>query len=568
MIKPRKILENLPQYEANSSDKTWRLKLDKNENVYGVSNVVLSSIKNMDFSEISKYPSSKKLIDKLSHHYNIKNEQLMLTNGFDEAIRLIISAYLDENKEIIAYEPIKSSILKYAQIQGSLAKEIKYSDFKNIENEISENTKIVFLEIPNSVTGRLVRASEIEFLIQSFQNVLFVMDCAYINFAQNTDFKDYLEIIERLDNVIIIKSFSSDFALAGLRLGFVASREEIINNLKKISTENNVDAIAIQCGYSTFSDEKYFEEIKKLNYEARELLYEGLIEKGFEAYKSEANFVLCDFNNYANYYYEKFRKNEVIVKKFPESSNFSSCLRITAAKKGGVKFLLELLNKKDILIFDPDCVIFDIQDSYNEAIMQTVRHFTDKEVISQEVTHLKNLGGYNHSYNIIKYLLENRNCNVGIDEIKDVFQSLYYAPRFLIDEEKLLIPKEIFEELSKKYDMVIYTDRTRQELNHLLEKFDINKYFYYTITSDREMEFSDILKQCPHKSVKYLCSNVQGIIMGNSANIETVGIIPLGSSENDAVNNFKHLGARYILKNVKYITEFLKRNEQNETALV
>ena len=567
MIKPREIIESLPLDEFDSSDKSWRLKLDKNENIYGASNVIISAMKNMDYAEISKYPGSKRLINKLSDKYNRKNEELFLTNGFDEAIRAIITAYLDENREILSYEPVNPLISKYAKLQNSIAKEIKYSNLKEIENEISDNTKIVFLETPNATTGELKRASEIEIVLEKFPNVLFVIDCAYINFAQNVTFEDYLDLIDKFDNAIIIKSFSFDYALAGLRLNLICSKEEIINNLKKVSS-NTLNTFAVEGALAAFSDEKFYEDVKNNNQKTRELLYAGLKDKGFKPYKSETNFILCDFGEYADFYYKKFKNNSVIVKKFPKSSDFASCLRITTATVGGIKFLLELLNQKDVLIFNPDCVIFDIQDSFNRAIAQTVKHFANKEISSQEITHLENLGGFNHSYDIIRYLLEKYGYETEISEIEKVFQNIYYAPGCLINEEKMFISKETLDELYAKYDMVLYSERTKRELEYSLKKFDIDKYFCYTITTDDKEDFSDILTNCPYTSIKFICSNIQGVILGNSKNIETIGIVPPDSNEGDIINNFKHLGAKNILKNVQYIVEFLDKNEQSESALV
>ena len=576
MIKAKEIIENLPQVNPEYNETKWRLKLDKNENIYSIPNYIISAIKNMDFDKISKYPNPDKLINKISNHYNIEYNNILLSNCTKEALRTVFDVYLEQDSEAIFYNN-EPNLNQYID----KIKPCYFGDIKETKNSINEKTKIFYISSPNKLTGELIRPSKIEELTKEFKDILFVIDCSYINFAQNISLFDFFDLAKENENVVIIKSFSHDFSLAGLGLCFVYSNKSIIDNLKKTAF-NNANSVALECGYSVLNNEHYFEEIKQQNIIAKELLYEGLKEKGFKPYESEANFILCNFSDYCDFYYQKLKNNGVIVRKFDKNSIFSTHLQITIPKTGGVKFILELLNKKDLLIFDMDGVVFDTSESYTNAIIQTFKHFSGFEVSKDEINKTKNLGGYNCDWNTTKHLLEEHEFYIDIEDIKTVFQDLFYNPElenkeFLINKEKLLISKETFETLSKKYDLVIFTGRLGFELDYSLKKFEINKFFNYKITADDLLEDElkpnpkgvfEILKHCPHKSVKYLGDSVDDIIAGNKANVCTIGVINKNADYSAMMNNFKHLCANYILKDINNLTQFLEENEQKEINLV
>ena len=576
MIKPKSTLNNVIPYQTDKIKHNWRLKLDSNENIYGTSPVVLSAIKNFPAEDISLYPTYGKLIDKLAQKYFVEPDNILLSNGCDEAINIILNAYLEKGDEILSYVPTFQMPHLYAKIIGAEVKTVEYEekfvfDQEKLKANINEKTKVVYVATPNNPTGELIKASIIELLIKDFPETLFIVDCTYINFAYNVTLQDYIDLTLKYDNIVVLKSFSKDFAMAGLRIGFSTANKEIIKNLKKIASPYNVNAIAIACAQAVLNDEKNFEEIKEQNASVREFLFNGLFEAGYKPYKSEANFLLCDFGAHCDFYFDKLRKNGIIVRNFPKNSPVSTCLRITIPTLGGAKYILELLNKKDVLIFNLDGVIFDVVDSYLKAISLTFKHFSSEEISLEEIIEAKNTGGLDCDWDAVKHLLKKRGLDIDISDIISVFQKYVCSSSdgngALINKSKLLISKETFEELSKKYDMVVFSGHLMDEIQYLLEKFEIDKFFYYFITSDdlpknflkpHSKGVFEILEHCPHLSVKYLGASIDDIIAGNGANIDTIGVIPPNVDNNVMVNNFRHLGAKYILNDINILTSFLK----------
>jgi len=580
MISPKKSIQDI-KINLEEDYQNWRLKLNLNENIYGANPLALNVLKNFDNEDLNIYPSQDRFIERLSQKYSLSNNCFLMVNDVDVAIDDVIRTYIDSEDELISYVPTNSFIEKFLKISGGIFRPINYIekfvfDKDYFAKNITEKTKIAYIATPNNPTGEIVRASVLKILIEEFQDVLFVLDCSYVNFAKNIVIEDYLDLVKEFDNVIILKSFSNDFGLAGLRVGFCVSSANIINELKKIKNIYSVPAPSLKCAAAVLADDKFIENVKEKNNEARELLIEILSENCYKPFESEANFVLCDFYNHCDFYYKKFKNNGIIVQKFDDDSDISTCLRITVPTVGGVKFIAELLKVKPLLIFDIDGTIFDVSESYILAIKETFKHFARKDISLKEIYDIKNQGGMNCNWVAIKHLLSKNGFDVDLIEIITVFQELLYNPQnTLLDNEKILISKEKFEELNKKYDLAIFSGRLKEEALYSLKRFEIDKYFNYYITSDdlpknmlkpHPKGVLKIIKHCPHKDIKLIGSSVDDIIAGNSANVTTIGVIDQNLDANLMLNKFKHVGAKYILNASIQIEEFLEKIENEKQA--
>lgn len=577
MIKAKNILEKLTPYKVDKYQEPFYLKLDSNENIYGASKAVLKAISKIEKNDISLYPCYGKLIDKISEKYNLDSDSILLTNGCDEALNIVISAYLDSDSEILSFSPTFSMPALYSIANGGVVKYIDYDsefifDTEKLQKNITPKTKIIYIATPNNPTGELANVDDIKKLVVNNPDILFIVDCTYINYADNIDFIDYLKLIG-YENIVVVKSFSKDFALAGLRLGFIAAKSNIIDNLKKISSPYNVNNIAQIAGIAALEDEKYFKKIKKLNSENRAILFEGLKNLGFKPYISQANFILCDFGEYCEFYYQKLKNNGILTRAFSTNSNLKNCLRITVPKKEDIKFILSLFEIKDLLVFDLDGVVFDVRESYRGAIKETFKHFSGCETTDSDIQQVKNLGNMNCDWDTTKYLLSKKGIDVDYKDIVKVFQSIFFEPdnkdkskKYLIDREKLIIEKSIFEKLSKKYDLVVFSGRLIKEARYSLKKFGLDKIFNYFITMDNldksqlkpsPWGLEQIKIHCPYKTIKYLGDSVDDIKAGVGANVDTIGVVPLGASYNIMKQEFEKLGAKYVIKDIRKIVKFL-----------
>ena len=552
MFETKDAIKSLKPY-IEEYETEWRLKLDKNENIYGASKYALSALRNFDSEEVPFYPVNCKHIDKFAEMFDLKKDTILFTNGIDSALNLIINTYLNWDDEFVSSSVTDDKSAIYAEAAGARTKFIDFieigNDIDKLREAIPKEAKICYISDPNNLTGSVIRISAISKLFKEFPNTLFVLNISYVNFAQNIDFRDYTDTTDNFSNVIIVKSFSNDYALASLGLSVIVSNRRNIRNLKILNPDYTLNPMSLNSLISALNDKKYFEQVKEENIEARELLYNGLIELGFNPYKSEANFILCDFGDYVKYYYNKLKNNGIIVKKFEDDSSASSCLRITVPKLGGVKFILNLLAKRDLIVFAFEDTLVDGLESYAQALVLTLEHFsefrTSFDVIKQE----KKFSDL-HYFEIIQKLLEKEDIEIPLEEISNVFKGIFYNPLYetekqLINKDKLLIDEDILEQLSIKYDMALVTDRLTREVTYSLKKFGIEKYFSY-IQQDSS-RISNLYTKCPCKTIKLITANNEILANATKASINTTGLIYESNNNNETINNFKHYGCQHII---------------------
>ncbi len=487
MIKPKKSIEEMKGYFVPMYEDDWEVKIDSNENNYGPSPKVIQSLKNCDFKSVSFYPFYGELTQKISDYICVNFNNIKVTNGADEAIQSIIQTYLDKDEALLTLDISFDMPVIYTQIQGGKIIKVPFKEkwkfpvssfLKELQNPA---VKIVYIATPNNPTGNIIEENELVQILEKAQDKVVIIDETYANYAGIT----YTKYIKDFDNIFIVRSFSKDFALAGLRLGFIISAEENTINLKKTVSPFSVNKFAMKAGIAALSDIEYFENIKAEIYQTKSELKTFLQELGAVVYNSSANFLLADFKNKADFVYNKLKKSNVTVKLFKKESPLKNHLRITIPTKEGFKKIKEALKIKPSLVFDMDGVLIDARNSYRTAIEKTYKLFTNKTINEGEIQALKNKGGMNNDWDLTKFLIEKQGVNVTYEEVVNSFQKIYWDEgRGIINNEKALFSKELLEELSKYYNISIYTGRPKKEAAFAIKKFNAENLFYPVITSD------------------------------------------------------------------------------------
>ncbi len=572
MIKPKKAVENIQPYDTPKYAHLCNLKLDSNENPYGASKEVLYALKELNNAQISRYPHYGELIDKLAQKFTLNDRQILATNGADEALSVIIGTYLDNDDELLCFKPTFSMPKIYTMCSNGIFKSVDYYtkwvfDADKLINGVSEKTKIIYVTSPNNPTGECAALNDIEKILQKFPSVALILDVTYINFAHNAP--DYYSLVKKYDNLFIVKSFSKDFGLAGLRLGVILSQEQNIMQCKKVISPYSVNAAAICAGMAALNDIEYEKFIKEQIKCSRETLMQGLLELGFKPYKSEANFVLCDFGNYCDFVYWKLKTSGILVRDFKNSDILKNCLRITAPKVEDLSKIFDALQKKDMLVFDLDGVVFDVSNSYRLAIKETFRHFALKELSDKEIQEAKELGGLNCDWDLTKFLLNKHGVEVELEDVIKVFQDMFFNPnkegsKGIIDNEKLVIQPQIFERLSKYYDFSVFTGRPKDEAIYSLEKFGILKYFCKIISQD-DLEkdkrkphpegLNRIKRETIYNNICYFGDTIDDIYSGVASTTCVYGVANKNSKNNQMLID---AGAADVVEDISKLDEFLK----------
>ncbi len=575
MLKPKKSVDNMQGYFVPLYEKDWDYKIDSNENNYGPSPKVIETLKNCDYKNISFYPFYGELSQKIADFNGFNIQNIKVTNGADEAIQGIVQTYLEQGETLLTVDASFDMPVVYTQIQAGNVIKVPFKEkwvfpidefLTQIDNPL---VKIVYIATPNNPTGSSISKENVEKIIKKSQNKVVLIDETYANYS-SISFK---ELAKEYDNVFVVKSFSKDFALAGMRLGYVISNEENIKNLKKVISPFSVNAFAMQAGIAALSDVEYFTNIRKEILESKEELKIFFEELGAKVYNSEANFLLIDFNDKAEFVYKKLQEKNITVKIFKKGSLLENHLRVTIPTKKGVEEIKKALKIKPSLVFDMDGVLIDAGSSYRVAIEKTFEKFSGKSITQKEIQDTKNLGGLNNDWDLTKFLLEKEGITVSYDDIVDAFQEFYWDDgKGLINNETPLFNTGLFEELSKDYNLSIFTGRLRAEAMFALEKFCVKDYFYPIITTDdiphgmgkpNPLGLNIVKNMTMSSNYYYFGDTIDDVLAAKSAGYYPVGCLPPMDKSIELTQRLKDNGAKDVINSVNEIKKMLE--QKNET---
>lgn len=273
------------------------IKLNSNENAFGASLRAKSAIKkNLD--NIFRYPdgSCYYLKKRLSKKLGLKPENLTLGNGSDEIIDIIVKTFLNRGQEIITS---KITFVEYeiiAKANGFKPRTIPQKNFgydlDKIRKNITKDTKIVFIANPNNPTGSYVSHTELlQFINKLPKDKLAVVDEAYVEFVDARDFPKLLNYIHKA-NLIILRTFSKAYGLAGLRIGYAIARPEFIKAMEKIRQPFNVNSLAQRAAEAALKDKTFINKSSASIIKEKYRLYKEFETMGIKYTPSQANFIM------------------------------------------------------------------------------------------------------------------------------------------------------------------------------------------------------------------------------------------------------------------------------------
>lgn len=349
MIKPRKAVVEMDEYNPPTSGREGYLRLDFNENTAGCSPKVIEALRKINREGLSIYPEYTGLRKKLAEFLKIKFEQVMPTNATDEAIKTVFETYIEKGKdELILPIPTFAMLKFYAQLNEAVIKEVLYNDdlsfpAERVLKEINPKTKIVVLVNPNNPTGTAIKRADVVKIIKKAgeNNALVFIDEAYYPFFNESS----IGLINKFDNLVVSQTFSKAFGMASLRLGYLASNEGNIKNMLKAISPYSVNGAAVACAFAAIDDYDYAREyVKKIN-ENKVKIYDELSRLKIKYYKSDANFVLIDVGDKCYAYHEKLKQRGILARNRTKDPLLKGCVRITIGTSEQMERLIKALRE-------------------------------------------------------------------------------------------------------------------------------------------------------------------------------------------------------------------------------
>lgn len=569
-MKAKKTINEIKPYPTVLFEEEGYLKLDNNESDFGPSPKVLKALSLIEPKDIQYYPYYGELLQKLADFHDVNIQNIILTDGGDEAIEAILSTFLEFNQTVLTVAPSFVMPKIYARREGLNYKEISYTQkWKFPAEEFMKNidkADLIHLTTPNSPTGEVIEQSTIEKIICKADNKAVLIDETYANYSGITN----LDLLKDKDNIFIVRSFSKDFALAGLRLGYIISAPENIQALRKYLAPYNVSKLTVKAGIAALDDIEYLESVKFEMEKSKKVLSIELQKLGANIYPSKTNFLCIDFGSKADFVNKKLLENKIKVKYFNNTTLLENCFRMAVPRLENTKKVIDTLKIKPTIVFDMDGVLIDASKSYRVAVQKTFQHFSGKEVTLEEISQTKKLGGLNNDWDLTGFLLKKYQVNVNYSEIVNVFQAYYEK---LADIEDPLISKEFFQSLSKDYNLAIFTGRLKQEAFFTLDKHGFTNYFYPIITMDdvgEDRQKPDCLgleiikEKIITDKIYYLGDTVDDMICAVTANVTGIGVLPPQDKSEELKNLLKSKNAMVVLNQTTDLVEFLKESYANK----
>lgn len=296
------------------------IKLASNENPMGASPKALQAIK-YALAELTRYPDGNgfELKQRLSQACGVQPEQVTLGNGSNDILEIVARAYLAPGLNAVFSEHAFAIYPIVTQVVGATAHVARAKewghDLPAMLAAIDSNTRVVFIANPNNPTGTWFGPGALaDFLAQVPDNVLVVLDEAYIEYAEGADLPDGLDFLRDYPNLLVSRTFSKAYGLASLRVGYALSSPVVADVLNRVRQPFNVNSLALAAACAALDDVDYVAQSRQLNEAGMQQLEAGLGQMGLSWIPSKANFIAVDLGREAASLYEGLLREGVIVR--------------------------------------------------------------------------------------------------------------------------------------------------------------------------------------------------------------------------------------------------------------
>jgi len=327
------------------------VKLASNENPLGPSPLALKAIneeltKQKSANSLNRYPdgSGYYLKKALSEKLSVKEDEIILGNGSNELLDIVIRTYLQPGDEAVMAHP---SFVVYAMgVQALGGKSVlvplkNYThDLETMGDAVTQKTKMLFIANPNNPTGTMNTRQEFDQLMKSLPDgILVVMDEAYYEYVADPEYADSMKYFRGGRDILILRTFSKIYGLAGLRIGYGIARSDLITEINKLRPPFNTNSIAQIAALHALQDEAHIKASLEINAQGKKYLYGELSSLGMQYVPTEANFIYITVED-AQSLYNALLQRGVIVRPMGPGA-----IRITIGLPGENQRLVEVLKK-------------------------------------------------------------------------------------------------------------------------------------------------------------------------------------------------------------------------------
>ncbi len=327
------------------------LRLDMNENPEGLPADLVERVKSTITPEfLATYPEPERFLNLLADYLGVKRENLCVTNGSDEAIRYLYEVFGRPGSSVVTVSPTFEMYRVNCMIFGLKHKPVMYNadftlDFDKVLDAITDDVSIVSILNPNNPIGTVYTDEQFDAIAQRAQDVgaLVIVDEAYHYFYDKT----FLPKVFEYDNVVLLRTFSKLFLLAGVRLGFIVGNEELIHYVWNVRPTHATNSVALAFGEAVLTEPGLVEKLVATERKGREYLLSSLEEHGYEFFAGNGNYAFIKTKLPAEEVRQRLEDHGVLVKTYDQEM-LKPYIRISTGSIKIMKQFTDILYEVDV----------------------------------------------------------------------------------------------------------------------------------------------------------------------------------------------------------------------------
>ncbi len=348
-LQPRSRVLAMPEYHPPLASRAM-LRLDFNENTFAPSPRVLDQIRALTAENLTIYPEREHAEISTAAHFNLQPDQLLLTNGVDEAIHLLALAFLEPEDEVLFNTPSFFMYDVSASMMTANLRRVQSDSTLSFPRSgmlaaITPRTKLILVASPNNPTGAVVSREHLLELAAAAPHAVVFVDEAYFHFHGDT----VLDDVGRIPNLVVGRTFSKAYGLANLRLGMLAGPADLIGYVRKVASPYNVNGVALAVLPSALADADYLAWYVSQIHAGRDRIMQALDRINVRYWPSQANFVLFEVGPRHKDLVSRMRDKGVLLRDRSSDPGCEGCVRITVGIEShvtqGIAALTETLKE-------------------------------------------------------------------------------------------------------------------------------------------------------------------------------------------------------------------------------
>lgn len=347
MRSPRTSVRAMRPYVPPTGNRGGALRLDFNENTTSASDAVIEAIRAAVTGEtLAMYPDYSQALPAIARGLGVASDQVVLTNGTDEAIQLLVNTFLEPGDRVAILEPSYAMYRFYAEVAGVEVVPVPYRLDNNLAFPLDELLAVidtgvdaVFVANPNNPTGGAVPIDTVRRMLERASDAVVLIDEAYVEFSGVTA----IELIDEYPNLVVSRTFSKAYGLAGLRCGCLVATPDALQWVRRAQSPYSVNALAAVAAAAAITSPEYVNRYVADVLAARQFTCNRLRALGYRVFPSDANFLLFVAGDRRETLQAALRREGVLVR--DRSHEIDGCLRVTIGTQAQMEQFISIVEE-------------------------------------------------------------------------------------------------------------------------------------------------------------------------------------------------------------------------------